>query len=150
MKRSTNTLRFGAIAIAAALLASCGGSKDEVTEATEAVEEVVTEVTEAGEELVDDVTDAGADAVEEVTEASSSSAKALVEKCVEEGEPEEVCNCQIGAIEEALGEDDFSKLVGFAMDDDEEGAEKLMTEILSDKPEVAMSMGMKMMGCTEG
>jgi len=147
MKRSTNTLRMGAIALAAALLASCGGSKDEaadkVEDAAAVVEETVEETVETVEEVVEE-------AGEAAPEASSSSAQALVEKCKEEGESEEVCSCQIGAIEEALGEENFSELVGFAMNDDEEGAEKLMTEILSEQPDVAMSMSMKMMGCTAG
>lgn len=184
MKQTKSTLRIGAVAFAAALLASCGGAKDDVTEAAEdaasAVEEVVTdatdattdamedtvtevadgvegvveEATDAAEGAVEDATDAVEGAVEEakdtMSEASSASASTLVEKCVAEGETEEVCNCQIGAIEEALGEDNFSELVSLAMKDDEEGAEQLMTDILTAEPEVAMSMSMKMLGCSEG
>lgn len=78
----------------------------------------------------------------------SKNAQALVDKCVEDGTTtEEVCICQIGAVEEALGEEDFSKLIEFAKNDDEDGAEALMMEIMGDKPEIAMQMGTKMMSC---
>lgn len=71
----------------------------------------------------------------------------LVDACVEEGESKETCNCQIDAVEEALGSSTLNKLAALAEKDDEAGAEKLMMEILADKPDAAMKMGMAMMGC---
>lgn len=148
MKLSTNTLRMGTAALAAALLVACGGSKDDVADkATDAAAKVEETVKETAEEVVEEATEVVEGAVEEATEASSSSAQELVDQCVAEGETEETCNCQIGAVEEALGEDDFAKLVELAKNDDEAGAEKLMTDIMSEKPDVAMQMGMKMMAC---
>lgn len=153
---------MGTAAVAAVLLVACGGSTDDVAEkaadtaakveetvktTTDEVVEAGTEVVEEATEVVEGVVEEGTEVVEEATEASSSSAQALVDQCVAEGETEEICNCQIGVVEEALGEDDFSTLVELAKNDDEAGAEKLMTDIMSEKPEVAMQMGMKMVGC---
>ena len=140
MRRQTKIFRIGAAAIAAAVLAACGGGGEDVAETTE---ETTVTVEETVEETVE--------TVEETTETVESvNAQALVDQCVAEGESEDVCNCQIGAVEEALGTEDFSKLIDLAKNDDEEGAEQLMTEIMSEKPEIAMEMGMKMMGCTGG
>ena len=72
---------------------------------------------------------------------------ALMEKCVADGESKETCTCQIDAMEEALGSDNLNKLAKLAAADDEAGAEKLMIEIMMDKPESAMKMGMAMMAC---
>lgn len=135
---TSNKLRFGAVALAAALLVACGGKKEDGGDA--------------------EVSTPDAPAVTETIETAASTdsgdlpagAKVLVEKCVSEGEAEAVCGCQINAISSAIGEDGFNELVELAKNDDEEGAEALVTSILSEKPEAMMMMVTSIGACTEG
>lgn len=153
MKKVSNALRMSAVAFTAGLLVACGGSKEEAAEtATEAVT-TVEEVVEGAGDVAEDIEAMTGDADgsdEGAAEVSSSAAQALVDKCVAEGENEEVCNCQIGAIETALGEEDFTKLINLAKTGDDEAAQTLMTDIMTEKPEAAMKMGMEMQGCSAG
>lgn len=71
----------------------------------------------------------------------------LVDACVEEGDSKETCTCQVDALEETLGAGTLNKLASLADKEDDAAAEKLMMEILSEKPEAAMKMGMAMMAC---
>ena len=134
MTKTTGKLRMGAVVLAAALLAACGGGDKE--EAETPAEPEVSETVEAPE--------AEAETVE-----VSAKAQKLIDMCVAEGESAETCGCQINAVEDALGEEDFAKLITLAEADDEAGAEAMMTEIMTEKPDVAMKMGTSMMACAQ-
>jgi len=84
------------------------------------------------------------------TDEASSVAQPLIDQCVAEGETAEVCGCQITAVEDALGEENFGKLIELTQNEDEAGAEAFMTEIMTEKPELVMKMGTQMMGCSAG
>ena len=72
----------------------------------------------------------------------------FVSECVKEsGESKETCECQANAMADALGDKNFSKMVTLAKNDDEDGAEKMMMELVGEDPAVAMKMGAAMMTC---
>lgn len=73
----------------------------------------------------------------------------LVGKCVEEGESKEACNCQVDALEEALGSENIDKMVALAKSEDEAGAQKLMTEIMAEDPTKVLSMATAMGACAQ-
>jgi len=75
---------------------------------------------------------------------------AMIAECTEDGESKETCECQVDALEEALGKDDFGKMAKFVQAKDEEGGEKFMMDLMTEKPDIAMKMGMSMMACSTG
>jgi len=142
-------VRLSAAALAATLLVACGGGSKDGDKVETKASEVIENAEGAMEDAVEDTMADAKDAMSEVETADmSSDAQALVDQCVAEGESAEVCGCQINAVEDALGEDHFATLVELAKNDDEAGAEALMTEIMTDDPATAMKMGTAIMGCT--
>lgn len=72
----------------------------------------------------------------------------LVEACVEEeGSSKEACECQVTALEDALGSDTLNKLADLADKEDEAAAEALMMEVMTENPEAMGKMGAAMMSC---
>ena len=161
MTISNSRLRLGAAAFAAVLLAACGGSKDEAdtkpadtgttiesSESTGSMEASSSDADTSTDADTSADTGTSSDGVE--TAAVPAEAKALVDMCVAEGETEEVCGCQINVVRDTLGDDDFAKLVDFADQEDEAGAEAFLADIMSEKPDSAMKMGAGVMGCVQG
>ena len=73
----------------------------------------------------------------------------FVKECVaDSGESEKTCTCLADATEKAVGASNFSKLVKLAKAGDEDGAEKLMTDLMGEDPAKAMEMGMAMLSCS--
>ena len=72
----------------------------------------------------------------------------FVKKCVaESGQDQAVCECQSDAMEEAIGTDNFNKMVKVAMND-EDAAADMMAELVAENPDIAMKMAGAMMKCS--
>lgn len=124
-----------------------------VKDAGDAVNEMATEAGDAVDGMVKDASDAmdemakdAGDVVNQVAGVSSG-AQVLIDRCVAEGETAAVCGCQVDAVENALAEEDFDKLIEFTENDDEAGAEAFLGEIMSNTPQVAMEMGTGIVAC---
>ena len=75
----------------------------------------------------------------------------FVKECVaDSGESEETCKCLADATENTVGANNFSKLVNMAKSGDEDGAEKLMMELMGEDPAKAMAFATAMMSCSAG
>lgn len=82
-------------------------------------------------------------------EAVAARSKVLISMCIAEGVSESECTCQIKAVEDALEHEDFLKLIDLAEQGDEDGAESMLTDIMSDNPGVAMRMAGDMLKCAQ-
>ena len=152
------------------------GAKDMVGDAMDKTGDAMEDMAEGAKDMADDAMDKTGDAMGEMADgamdkagdamddmaddamdkaedamgvAVSPAAQPLVDQCVAEGESAKVCGCQVTAVEDSLGEENFNKLLDLAKADDEAGAEALMTEIMSSDPQKAMQMATSIMGCSE-
>jgi len=135
MDDASKVLRFSAVAFATALLAACGSDKFE-NETPASVDPVA----EAG--VTEDASESDGESL------ASPAAEKLIDLCMEEGEIYEICSCQIAAVENALGEDDFAELLALVDAGDEEAGSRFLGDIGTNKPDVAMKMATDMLGCT--
>ena len=72
----------------------------------------------------------------------------MVKACLDSGEGTEAqCGCVADKLEEGVGEREFAKLADFAAKGDDTGAQEYMNEIMGANPQMAMTLGMSMMGC---
>ena len=72
----------------------------------------------------------------------------FVKLCVEEsGESKSICECQISAMTQTLGGDNFQRMSEFAKNKDETGAETLMVQLINKDPDVGTKLGKAMIAC---
>ncbi len=71
----------------------------------------------------------------------------MVKACMDEGgTTKEVCECQAGALIDAIGEDKAKEMVALGKKDEAAAAEMMM-KLATDDPTAAMKMGEAMMAC---
>ena len=120
------SIKIGAMALLFAALSACGGSGENTA--------IEAEAQPSAAPVKVDVAD---------------STQKLIDLCMADGGSEEICGCNIQALEDALGAEELAKVAELAEQDDD-SVDDYLEGLINDKVDIAMKMANSMQKCMGG